>query len=272
MPDRKRDSFWTLTCNDILTILCAAAVPIALGIYTAITYQQEKQLAMEAQRLTINQTIETRQDALYDNFLNNIYNLDKDGYLAENKTPWAFANAYYRAAHRQLDPLRKGDVLQFLKEKQLIGRNNCTSRCNPKVVPDIIRLNELNFDKVNLKSQTGLLNRVNLECISFEQVSMNDAIFSYVNLNGVSFDQGKLENTNFGNSTLACASFNGTIFEGVDFENANLEDAYFENTDISKVKLTQEQIKRARFINVKGLDNPPITTTTKSEIFHWVNI
>jgi len=39
----KSRTFWNITFNEILTVLCAAAVPIALGIYTAITYQQEQE-------------------------------------------------------------------------------------------------------------------------------------------------------------------------------------------------------------------------------------
>jgi hypothetical protein len=261
MSYRRKRGFWELSCNDVLSIICAAAVPIALGIYTAITYQQDQEQAMKSQQLSINQTIESRQDALYDQFLNNVYNLDKDGYLKEDKDPWAFVNAYYRAAHRQLDPLRKGDVLKFLKEKELIGRNNCSSGCNTKQVKDIIRLRELNFDKVHLKSETGILNKLNLQCVVFDQVSMSDGTFSFTNLNGVSFDGARLDNANFGNSSLVCASFNGTYLEGVDFGNSNLKDAHFENVDLSKVKLTEEQKNQAIFTNVKGFE-----TTTKSEI------
>ena len=171
---KHRGGFFELNCNDILTILCAAAVPIALGIYTAITYQQEQEQQQKMQQLSLNQSAELRRDKIYDNFLKNVYNLDKNGYLEENKDPWAFANAYYRAAHRQLDPTRKGDVLQFLKERQLIGRNNCTETCGYKPIPDIIRLNELSFDDMELSSQTGTLTRLNLICVSFDQVSMNN--------------------------------------------------------------------------------------------------
>ena len=243
--DRKKRGFFEFTCGDILNILCAAAVPIALGIYTAITYQQEQGQQQKTEELSIKQTIESRQDAIYDQFLNNVYNLDKDGYLNESKDPWAFANAYYRAAHRQLDPVRKGDVLQFLKEKQLIGRNNCTSGCQSKQLKDIIRLNELNFDNVYLSSQTGTLNRLNLDCVSFDQVSMNNATFSFANLNGVSFDQGRLNNVNFGNSSMVCASFNGTDLEGVDFGNSDLTGAQFINVDLSKTTLTEKQKEQA---------------------------
>jgi hypothetical protein len=271
MVDRRKRTFWEILFIDILTILCAAAIPIALGIYTAITYKQDQEQVQKTQQFSINQAIELRQDTIYDKFLNNIYDLDKDGHLNEEKKPWAFANAYYRAAHRQLDSVRKGDVLQFLKEKQLIGRNNCSTGCNSKKLDDIIRLNELNFNDVYLKSQTGTLNRLNLECVSFDQVSMTNATFSFANLNGVSFDQGRLDKAKFGNSSLVCASFNGTDLDGIDFGTSNLQDAHFSNVDLSKVKFTEDQRNQAHFSNVTGLNErtttTTTTTTTKSKIF-----
>ncbi|CAF1195420.1 unnamed protein product [Adineta steineri] len=208
MIDFKKRVFWRFTFKDILTIISPVAIPIALAIYTAVGYQQQKQQAEKKQKFDLEQSRELRQQTLYDEFLNNIYKLDKDGYLNDTKNPWAFANAYYRAAHRQWDTIRKADVLQFLKEKQLIGRNNCSNECKTTKLDDIIRLNELNFDNVHLASETGILNKLNLQCVSFDQISMSNGEFVSVNLNGVSFDGGRLNNVKFDGSSLLCASFN----------------------------------------------------------------
>lgn len=256
---KTKGSFFELNCNDILTILCAAAVPIALGIYTAITYQQEQDQQQKMQELSLNQATEARRDKIYDTFLKNVYNLDKHGYLHPNQTPWAFANAYYRAAHRQLDANRKGDVLQFLKERQLIGRNNCTNTCGYKVDDDIIRLSELSFDHMNLSSQTGTLNRLDLTCVSFDQVSMNNVTFVFADLTGASFDKSRLIDVNFGNSSLVCASFNGTQFENVDFGVSDLTGAKFHGYDTSKLNLNEKQ--RAQLANSNEV---PSTTSGNS--------
>ncbi|CAF0811520.1 unnamed protein product [Adineta steineri] len=220
-------------------ILCSA-IPIALAIYTAIGSQQQKQQAERTRQFDLEQSRESRQQTLYDEFINNIFKLDSYGYLKERKNPWAFANAYYRAAHRQWDTIRKAHVLQFLKEKQLIGRNNCSNGCRTTKLDDIIRLNELNFDNVHLASETGVLNKLNLQCISFDQVSMSNAVFSFASLNGVSFDGGRLDNVKFDGSSLLCASFNGT----------NLTGAHFSNSDMTGAKITEDQIKHAYFYNV----------------------
>ncbi|CAF1276551.1 unnamed protein product, partial [Adineta steineri] len=229
-----------------------------LAIYTSIGSAQQKQQAEKKQQFDFAQSKELRQQTLYDEFINNIYKLDKDGYLNDIKNPWAFANAYYRAAHRQWDTIRKADVIQFLKEKQLIGRNNCTNGCKTTKLDDIIRLSELNFDKVHLVSETGILNKLNLQCTSFEQVSMSNAEFTSVNLNGVSFDGARLDKAKFVDSSLLCASFIG----------ANLTGAHFSNSDLSGVQMTEDQIKQAYFYNVtmpngKKSEATSATTTKK---------
>ncbi|CAF1370508.1 unnamed protein product [Adineta steineri] len=271
MVDLNKRAFWHFTFKDILTILCSAAIPIALAIYTAIGSQQQKREAEKTRQFDLEQaekirefdlqqSAELRQQTLYDEFLNNIYKLDKDDYLNDTKHPWAFANAYYRAAHRQWDTVRKADVLQFLKEKQLIGRNNCTNGCRTTNLDDIIRLNELDFDNVHLESQTGTLHQLNLQCVSFDQVSMSNAVFSFASLNGVSFDGARLDNVKFDGSSLRCADFNG----------ANLTGAHFSNSDMTGAKLTEDQIKQAYFHNVimpnGEKSETTSSTTTKNSI------
>ena len=245
-----RLSFWHITLKDLLVIACSAAIPLALTIYSSIMSQEEQQLEENVRQLDYNKTNEARQQALYDRFIDNIYKLDKHGYLTENQTPWAFANAFYRAAHRQWDATRKGDVLQFLKERQLIGRSVCSADCRRVDVPDIIRLNELSWKGVRLLSQTGALNPVNLECIAFDQVLFNHAVFSSANLQGVSFTGGQSSGVKFeGGSSLRCAVFKGVDLRGVDFGDSDLTDTSFFNVDLSMTKLTKEQLEQAIFIN-----------------------
>ncbi|CAF4210367.1 unnamed protein product, partial [Adineta steineri] len=250
MVDSNKRVFWHFTFKDILTILCSAAIPIALAIYTAIGSQQQKREAEKTRQFDLEQAEKLRQQTLYDEFLNNILKLDYYGHLKERKNPWAFANAYYRAADRQWDTIRKADVLKFLKEKQLIGRNNCTNGCKTTNLDDIIRLNELNFDNVRLASQTGVLNKLDLQCISFDQISMSNGEFSFVNLNGVSFDRARLDNVKFDGSSFLCTSFNDVNLSGADFGKSNLTGAHFSNSDLSGAKITKDQISQASFDNV----------------------
>lgn len=253
--------FWKITLKDCLSLLIGATIPVVIGIYTAVSNDQAQQsarlavdeqnrIASERREFDFKQATELYQQNLYKNFLDDIYTLHKDGELNESANPWAFANARYRAGHRIWDAVRKGQVLQFLKEKQLIGRQKCTTACEIENVEDIIRLNRLNFDNVNLSSETGNLYQLDLSCIKFDEVSMTNAIFSSVNLNGITFERSRLNGAQFSQVLLACAMFNGTDLHRTDFGDSNLDGASFINVNLSTAKLTSNQKERANFDHV----------------------
>jgi uncharacterized protein YjbI with pentapeptide repeats len=274
----KKDAFWYLTLFEILTILCAAAIPIALGIYAGLTSEQQQKEAEETRQFDLKQAAELRQQSLYDKFLNDMYNLDKDGQLADEKNPWVFANAYFRVAHRQCDAIRRADILQFLQEKQLIGKAISTKTRSAQQSDNIIRLNELNFDNIHLISQTGSLNQLNLAKVSFDQVSMINAKFSYVNLDNTTFNHARLNHVKFDDSSLVDAIFDSTKLQQADFGNSNLTRTRFLNVDLSTAKLTKNQLQQAIFYNtilpngtLINSTTTTTTTTTTGEIFSQSN-
>ena len=263
------NSYFRLTFKDLLNILIAVTVPIAIGIYTAVTTNQQMKTAKleadERQRIAH----ESFQQSIYNGFIDNIYQLHKDGELNDSYSPWAFANARYRAVHRQLDTVRKAHVLQFLKEKELIGRDECITGCEEKQLKDIIRLNALSFDYLQLFSETGTLNQLNFKCIELDRVSLVNAIITNVDLSGVSFKGSNLNGAQFIGSTLNCAKFNGTQMDGTDLRKSNFTQAEFINVDLSTAKLTREQIEQSTFINVTMPNGTvltqSVTASTKGE-------
>ena len=266
-------SYFRLTLKDLLNILTAISVPIAIGIYTAVTTNQQIKTAQlqadEQQRIAH----ESLQQSLYNGFIDSIYKLYKDSELNESHYPWAFPNARYRAVHRQLDKVRKAHVLQFLKEKELIGRNQCQTGCEQKQEKDIIRLSGLSFDHLQLSSETGKLNQLNFKCIDLDGVSLVGAVIMNVDFSGTSFEGSNLNGAQFTGSTLRCAKFNGTQVDGADFSKSNLEHAEFANVDLSTAKLPREQIQQLKLTNVK-MSNGEVftqsgTATTKSEGNHF---
>lgn len=266
--ERKTQSFCRIRLKDILTILCSVSIPVAMAVYTTLTERQQERDIEKAREFQTQQRKEMRQQEVFERFLDNIYKLDKDGYLHHNKSPWAFANAYYRVAHRQWDRVRKAEALQFMKDKGLIGVQNCTSKCHGTLKPDIIRLIALNFDDLQLASETGIPNSLNLDCVVFEQVSMNNAFLTNVNLHGSSFTGGTLSNVKFENVSLSCMVFDGTNLTGVDFGSSNLQGVVFSNVDLTGAKISDEQISQAVFHNSRlpsGILSEN-TTTSKSMV------
>ncbi|CAF1026199.1 unnamed protein product [Rotaria sordida] len=222
-PIKQRSNRWfRLTLSELLSLLYTAAIPIAVGIYTGVTNDQKTRAANERRQFELKQAEEMRQRQIYDKFIDDIYQLYKDDELNESAHPWAFPNARYRAAHRQWDVTRKRDIIQFLKEKELIERGCGNSDCEVKKLNDIIHQNALNFDHGHFKSETGNLNLLDLKCIIFDQASMIDAAFEHTDLNGASFIGSRLNGVKFDNSSLSCSLFNGTELDEADFKDSNL--------------------------------------------------
>lgn len=251
-----------LTLYETLTLLCAAAVPVALAIFTVISSSQDARDADQKRQFDLELAEKLRQQHIYDQFLSDFYMMNKDGQLNGNVGPWAFANARYRAANQQWESVWKGYSLQFLKEKQLIGR-----RCNGE--EDIIRLNKMNFQQIQLTSLDGNLYLLDMMCVAFDQVSMIGATVANTNLDGASFDSSSLNGVVFQDSSLIGVSFNGTQLDGTDFGTSNLQGASFIDVDLSKTKLTWEQIQQASFINSTM---PNGTRSGKSLIEFFLNL
>ncbi|CAF3096719.1 unnamed protein product [Rotaria socialis] len=243
-------SYFKLTFHQLLSILITATVPVVIGIYTGIATYQQIKAADERRDFDFKQATELQRQHLYNNFINDIYQLHKDDELNHTRSPWAFANARFRVLHRQIDALRKAYILKFLKEKELIGRGQCGNGCEPRLLDDIIRLNELNFDGVQLSSETGTLNKLKFQCVKFDHASLIGATFANVDLSGTAFDHSQLNGVQFNNSLLACATFNGSHLNGTDFADSNLESAVFANVNLSTAKLTPHQLRQAKFLNV----------------------
>ncbi|CAM4837499.1 unnamed protein product [Rotaria magnacalcarata] len=262
-------SYFKLTFHQLLSILITATVPIVIGIYTGIATYQQIKAADERRDFDFKQATELQRQHLYNNFINDIYQLYKDGELNDTRSPWAFVNARFRVLHRQIDALRKAYILIFLKEKELIGRDQCETGCGQRLLNDIIRLNELNFDGVQLSSETGTLNKLKFQCVKFDHVSLIGATFANVDLSGTAFDHSQLNGVQFNNSLLVCATFNGTHLNGTDFADSNLESAVFTNVNLSTTKLTPNQLRQATFINAtmpngtmssNSMETSPITS------------
>lgn len=272
----RKHPFCKITVKELLALFIGTALPVAIGIYTAVTNEQmqkaadlaadkQQRIADERRAFDLKQATEVYQQQLYKNFLDAMYALHKDGELNDSANPWVFANARYRASHREFDTIRKAQALQFLKERELIGRH-CITGCEQRNVTDIIRLNSLNFDDLILNSQVGNLNRLDLSCVHFDQVSMTNAVLSYINLNGVVFTNSHLNGTTFVHSSLNCTKFIKTELRGTKFSNSELYDAYLPIT--TPMSPQEQYTSLANEIPMTSKTTAtPITTESNQRIF-----
>lgn len=264
-----------ITLKDCLTLVIGTAIPVAIGIYTAITNERMQQatqraedkqqsIADERRTFEMQRAHEIYQQGLYEKFLETMYTFHRDGELNESAEPWAFANARYRTLHREFDAIRKSQALIFLKEKELIGRQKCTTGCELKTVPDIIRLKGLNFDNLNLNSDTDGLSQLDLSCVEFDEISMRNTTFSYANLNGAVFKNSRLSGATFQGSSLNCAQIEKSQLNGTNFSGSILNGTIFKEVDLSTTTLTDKQKNEAHFENITISNNPKLTSTIKS--------
>ena len=135
-----KQRYFSLSFYQLLTCVCAAAVPIAVCVYTATDSRQKMQEANANRQFDFEQAEKLRQQHIFDQFIQDIYMLDKDGQLNESVKPWIFANARYWSTNRQWNPETKVDGLVFLKRKELIGRQCQINNNQMNKLEDIIQI------------------------------------------------------------------------------------------------------------------------------------
>jgi uncharacterized protein YjbI with pentapeptide repeats len=261
-PSAKR-KYFRLTLNELLTILCTAAVPISICIYTAVDSQQQSREAEQKRQFDLQQNENRRQQDIYDKFIEDMYTFDRNGHLNDSAKPWAFANSRYWSAHRQWTSQLKVDALIFLKRRSLIGRQCRTNDDQIITFEDIIKLNELNFDYIHLKSQTNGLVLLNMTCVHFDQISLIGSLFQLTNIDGATFEGSCLNDATFEDSSLVGVIFKGTQLRGTNFGTSNLQDAQFIDVDLTDTKLTEKQLQQASFVNSKMPDETESNGTTR---------
>ena len=258
---RQKSRRWIRTLSDAIKLLMEIALPIAIGVYTAVTSEQmnkssevaaleQHRIAVDRQDFDLERSNKAYQQQLFKDFLDTMYTFHKDGELNDSANPWPFANARYRAVHSEFDPDRKGQALLFFKEKRMIGRRACATGCEEKNLDDIIRLEGLKFDRVKLNSEIGTLSSLDLGCIQFDRISMINASFANVNLKGVSFSNVRLTGAKFDDISANCTRFENMDLDGVDFGQSKLSGVVFKNSNLSTAKLTATQKAEASFVNV----------------------
>ena len=273
---RRKSGGWMKTITEAVKLLMEIALPIAIGVYTVVTSDQmgksaevaateQHRIALARQDYDLERSAKAYQQQLFKDFLDTMYLFHKDGEFRDGASPWAFANARYRAVHSEFDADRKGQALLFFKEKQLIGRRACKTGCETEDVKDIIRLDGLSFDRVNLNSETGTLSSLNLGCIQFDRISMVNASFANVDLNGAHFSNARLSGAKFEGISAKCARFENTAMDGVDFGESDLSGAVFINTNLSTTKFTATQLGQAKFVNVIMANGSMVTSATTVE-------
>lgn len=246
------------------------AVTLLLGGLTWKQGQINIQQNQNAEKSRIQQEELAKQnhfDEILSNYLNQITYLMVEGDLRqsnEGSEARSAARAITLNALRQLDGNqngnRKGELLKFLYEADLIGGCQSTSEVT-KVCPAIVELSEAKLDGATYErplfiagadlDQARLrnaylpgiwldkaeMNGVRLEGAVLTGAILTDAQMEGANLTGVQLASARLHRANLTKAILEHAVLNGAKLQGAILTEANLEGAQLQGATLTKANL-----------------------------------
>jgi uncharacterized protein YjbI with pentapeptide repeats len=201
-------------------------------------------LYQEAEKSKVQKTEEERaRNKTLSSFFNTITDLLKDHNLANNPTVQvkALARTRINMTLAQLDGARKGQVLQFLYESNLIDKSpglkllgaNFNNAILDHIVLGASEIRGANF--VNASFKNANLN----------EIIMNSSNFEKANLSGSLVENADFSYTNLKNSKWKNMDLTTVEFEGANLTNANLRGSLIKKSQLDSI-LLKKKIKTTK--------------------------
>lgn len=205
-------------------------VPISIGIVGWIYKDYENQKEESRQK-------ENNYTDLFNNYLKNISELIlKEGLLESNEYAMNLARSLTIVALENLDGERKGQILQFLKESNVLQNINLLGanfrNCD---LEGIVLKNQI-FKGIDF-SHSNLTNSF-LDGTEFIACNLSSANFSYSSLLNVNFEYSILKNSIIRNTDLKSVNF-----FGVELGNADLRDSLISDDQFKQISKFNKGIK-----------------------------
>lgn len=263
---------------DWLELLGALAIPVAVALIGYLLQSAERERT-EKQAQTEREIAEDRiREQRLQDYLDRMTELILEKGLTKpdvSEEVKAVARTRTLATLRSLDGERKGALIKFLYESDLIGRQDKEPIISLRDA-DITRANlqraELvcvNFQGANLRQvnfERAELVMGNLEGANLEQVNLQDALFSLVNLDWTNLRHVDLQNADLTHASLQYATLEGTNLAGANLTYAKLDQAYFKAVNLQRAKVTSEQLSKAILDNTTIMpDGSRYKPTLRSE-------
>jgi uncharacterized protein YjbI with pentapeptide repeats len=156
---------------------------------------------------------------------------------------------------RILDPIRKGLLLQFLRESGLIDENHIINLKWANLSrADLQYTNLVNASlrSVNLSQalMTGVyLFRANLSGANLFKASLQKAKVICANLSLAQLNETDLTQADFTETDLSIVNFYKANLSGAHFQKANLRSADFSEANMQDVDLTEADLSMSKFVN-----------------------
>ena len=256
--NHKRTGFEDKTLWDWLQLLGLLAIPLVVvgatilfGIQQANLADQQhandQKIANQQHEADQKQALDQQQAAILQTYIDNIQDLLLNHNLLKSKPTddvAILARARTLTALQGLDPDRKGRLMQFIYEAQLIGFLNLANLTNGIAKPPIIDLfqADLSYAIFNPKFGTYGRSEASLAGADFSGANLNGANLSYTFLEKVDLTDAVLNDAVLANDTFDSANLSDANLNG-----ANLVDTYLRFANLSNTNLTHANLSNTEF-------------------------
>ncbi|MCU0525194.1 MAG: pentapeptide repeat-containing protein [Elainella sp. Prado103] len=262
-----------------LDIAGTVAIPLAITVLTAaqiwiaqLNRAQDLAISIQNRAQDLKIANETLQHGIMSRYLEEMEILifDKGLLKANNPEVKSVAKAVTLNTARQLDPERKGQLLKFLYESNLVGHCELNAQgksdiktCTEPIVSLYgVKLSELQFEPPPIPLARIDLEGADLTHAALPGIVLIDAEMNSATLNNATLSESvltdakmygaKLQNANLSNAllirtTLIAADLNGANLQGSKLIDADLRCAELRSADLREADLTNTKLQNAKY-------------------------
>jgi uncharacterized protein YjbI with pentapeptide repeats len=152
------------------------------------------------------------------------------------------------ATLRKLDPTRKGMLLSFLYEGELISEINADMNEDRDLKHAILNLSGADLSEANLSGAnlSGVeLSEANLSGANLSRADLSEADLSFDNLSGANLSGADLSETDLSGANLSGADLSEAKLSEADLSWVNLNEAHLSRADLSGANLSRANLSGA---------------------------
>jgi uncharacterized protein YjbI with pentapeptide repeats len=227
------------TLWDLLDLII---IPLVLGIVAYFFNKQQKEVELENAKKERKNDQQIAQDRIQEdtlqNYLDRITKLIQEGLseTEENRPLQIIARAHTLTAVRQLNEERKGILLRFLRETDLINKNES------KIITFGIDFSNVNMDHVKIGHHQY---RENLKAVNLSAANLSGSSFVGANLEESELHSAILIDANLSEANLNKASLWMAHLNNANLRDADLSEARLNSTNLTKAILTNAKLVKA---------------------------
>lgn len=241
--------FSETTLVNWIQIVSSIAIPVLLG-YFGLQYdiQQAERTSDNQRSELMTKYYERMKELLVDDDMRNPEELEAQ----------SMGRAMTLSTFRQLDGERKGELLKFLYDSQLIG-GQCQPDSQSSQPHDcsIVNLNGAKLEKTTFDvSQHISLPNADLESASLKEailpkIQLTGAKMNRVNLSKANLSEALLEDTQMEKAILTGAKLTGALLPRANLSASNLQQANLQGTNLKEANLEKADLQGA---DLRGAD------------------